>query len=386
MPEPELAEDRVRRTRPRAPREPLSPRRRPMMDARRLIVRSVRPLNAETPPEELSRSGITPTELFFVRTHGSIPCVDVGAFRLTVDGGVRSPLTLGLPELRARFTRTTVTSTLACAGNRRDELRPVPPGVGWGPGAIGTASWSGVRLRDVLLAAGLLPEARHVAFTGLDDAGGERFAGSIPIEKALSAEVLLADRMNDAPLPLEHGFPLRAVVPGYIGARSVKWLAAVTVQDEPSASAFQRHDYALHGAPLGELPITSAICSLASGAIVGTAVRVRGYAHGGGGRPVARVEVSADAGRTWSQARLPGRPQPWTWRLWQADLRLPPGAHQLVVRATDGSGATQPAEAATTGNPQGYLNNAWHRITVVTVPQPGPGGGERCTPAAQSPR
>jgi sulfite oxidase len=344
------------------------------MDARRMTVHSVRPLNAETPAQELGRSMITPSELFFVRTHGGLPEVDVRTLRLTVDGDVRSPLTLSLPELGARFPRATVTATLACAGNRRDELRPLPAGVPWGPGAIGTATWSGVRLRDVLRAAGLGPQARHVAFTGLDEAGDGRFAGSIPIEKASAAEVLLADQMNGAPLPAEHGFPLRAVVPGYIGARSVKWLAAVTVMREPSVSFFQRQDYALHGTPLGELPVTSAILGPTGGTVVGTAVRVRGYAAGAGGRPVTRVEVSADAGRSWSVAVLHGRPRPWTWRLWHADLQLPPGGHQLAVRAVDSAGANQPAEVDPTGNPRGYLNSAWHRITVLTVPAPAAGG------------
>ncbi|MCU1612749.1 MAG: Sulfite oxidase [Frankiales bacterium] len=367
----------LRRSARREAADPTTPGRSPAMGARRLVVRSLCPLNAETPPEELGRAELTPSELFFVRTHGAIPRVDVGAFRLSVDGDVRSPLTLSLPELRARFTRATVTATLVCAGNRRNELRPLPAGIPWGPGAIGTATWSGVRLRDVLLAGGLSSRAQHVAFTGLDDTGGERFAGSIPIAKALAAEVLLADMMNGAPLPREHGFPLRAVVPGYIGARSVKWLTAISVTPEASASAFQRQDYVLHGTPLGELQVTSAICRPASGTVVETGLRAEGYAAGTGGCPVTRVEVSADAGRTWSPATLHGWPPPWTWRLWHADLQLRPGAHELVVRATDSSGATQLVEMDPTGNPHGYLNNAWHRITVVAVPEPAAGGRAR---------
>jgi sulfite oxidase len=227
-----------------------------------------------------------------------------------------------------------------------------------------------VRLRDVLHAAGLTPRARQVAFTGLDDVGGERFAGSIPIEKALAAEVLLADEMNGARLPAEHGFPLRVVVPGYIGARSVKWLAAVTVTREPSTSSFQRKDYALHGAPLGEPPVTCAVCRPADGEVVGTRVRLEGYAVGAGGRPVAQVEVSADAGRTWSLAILHGRPQPWTWHLWHADLYLPPGVRELVARATDAGGTRQPRRVDAIGNPGGYLNNSWHRIRVIAIPDP----------------
>jgi sulfite oxidase len=225
-------------------------------------------------------------------------------------------------------------------------------------------------LRDVLREVGVRPGARHVAFTGLDNVGGERFAGSIPLGKALSGEVLLADEMNGRPLSPEHGFPLRAVVPGYIGARSVKWLTALTVQRGPSASSFQTTEYAVRGTPLGELPINSAVCRPPSGAVVGTAVRVEGYAHGAGGRPIQRVEVSADGGATWTAATLDGAAEPWSWRLWHSDMRLAPGAHEIAVRARDDAGATQPNGVETAGNPRGYLNNGWHRVRVVSVPAP----------------
>jgi sulfite oxidase len=329
-----------------------------------MILWSREPLNAETPLGLLCRSAVTPTELFFVRSHGAVPDVDPEQYRLTLTGDVRAPLTLSLAELR-RLPRTSVTATLACAGNRRGELGAVAGAIPWGAGAIGNAVWTGVRLADLLGPAGVAPEARHVAFTALDTAlvagGSEHFGGSIPLDKALDDEVLIADEMNGEPLPPEHGFPLRAVVPGYIGARSVKWLAAISVQRTPSESFFQTRDYAVDGRPLGPLPLSSALCALtdATGGLT-----LSGYAVAGDGRSVARVEVSTDGGRSWSDATLRSGPRdPWTWRLWDAEVALAPGPGELVVRAHDDLGRTQPEHAA--WNPRGYLNDSWHRTALA---------------------
>ncbi len=343
------------------------------MQAERLIVWTAEPLNAETPLPLLCRSDVTPTELFFVRSHGSTPAVDPGAYRLTVGGEMREPLVLSLAELRERFPRTTVTATLACAGNRRRELSRVAPvegGIPWGAGAIGNAVWTGVRLGDLLRAAGIGPEARHVAFTGLDEADAEGrsvlFGGSIPVEKALAPEVLVAYEMNGEPLAPEHGYPVRAVVPGYIGARSVKWLAAISAQRSPSASFFQATDYTLDGDPLAELQLNSAVCvPVEDEAVGGAPVVVEGYAIARGARSIERVELSHDGAASWVPATL-GRDggEPWTWRLWRAEVDLPPGPHELVVRAWDGSTEGQPEDAAATWNPRGYMNNAWHRVSL----------------------
>jgi sulfite oxidase len=306
--------------------------------------------------------------------------VDRESWRLVIDGVVREPLALRLDDL-SHFERATVTAALSCAGNRRSELGAVtqiPGQVPWGPGAVGNAVWGGVRLRDVLRTAGFDEQGRHVAFVGLDQAEEEgellQFGGSIPLERALDEDVLLADEMNGEPLPPVHGFPLRVVVPGYIGARSVKWLSTITVQPEPSTNYFQARTYRLypsrvrsetstedHGFPLGEIPVNSAICYPRDGeAVSGTRLLARGYAIVGG-RRIERVEVSLDRGRTFRPAELTGG-NGSSWRLWEAELEVGPGAGELVVRAWDSAASTQPEEAAGIWNLKGYLCNAWHRV------------------------
>ena len=242
------------------------------------LIRQESPFNAGPPPDRLRASFVTPVEDFFVRNHGGVPEVDAASFRLTVGGAVERPLELSLAELD-RFPRRELTATLQCAGNRRQELaerRPIPHELPWGVEAVSTARWSGVALADLLGAARPAAGASHVAFAGLDEAERHgrrfRFGGSIPLDKALAPEVLLATAMNGAPLPPVHGFPVRVVVPGWIGARSVKWLSGITLQAEPSDNYFQRVAYRLfpadvdagnvvwdQGAMLGELPVNSIV-------------------------------------------------------------------------------------------------------------------------------
>ena len=349
-------------------------------EQRALIVRSTEPLNAETPLELLGRTEVTPADLFFVRNHAAIPRVDPRAYRLGVGGMVEAPLTLSLDDLRGLGESVNVPATLACAGNRRAELdgfRAIPRELPWDAGAVGHAVWTGVRLRDVLDAVGVSPAARHVAFGGLDEPEVERtrveFGASIPLEKAFGPEVLLAWAMNGEPLRPEHGFPLRVVVPGYIGARSVKWLATVTVQDRASANYFQARGYRLvppdadgdaregESLELGEFSLTSAICRLEKAP--GETVVAEGYALAGGMRTIERVDVSLDGGTSWTLATLEGRAEPGSWRLWRAELDASNGGRgrDVVVRAWDSAANTQPEAVATVWNPRGYMNNAWHR-------------------------
>jgi sulfite oxidase len=222
-----------------------------------------------------------------------------------------------------------------------------------------------------------------VAFLGLDEmergGGLFGFGGSIPIEKAMSAETLLAYEMNGEPLPPLHGFPLRVMVPGYIGARSVKWLTNIHVQAHPSTNYFQAHAYKRFpahvqlehadwttGQMLGELPLNAVICYPQEGETVTAGpMRIEGYAITGTGGHIERVELSVDEGATWTQATLVEPSSPWTWRFWEARLTLPAGTYQMAVRAWDSAGRTQPQDARQVWNCKGYLNNAWHRVKIA---------------------
>jgi sulfite oxidase len=349
-----------------------------------LLVRQEEPFNGGPKPDRLLGSFLTSNELFFVRNHGGVPEVNPASYRLAVDGLVERPLSLSLEDLR-RLPRASVTATLQCAGNRRLEMmdwQPIKNELPWSTEAVSNAEWSGVPLREVLAAAGVRSEAHHAAFTGLDETErhGHRFnfGGSIPLGKAAHAEVLLADTMNGEPLPPVHGAPLRVVVPGYIGARSVKWLSRITLRETPSDNYFQTTAYRLfpphfgpdnvvweEGLMLGEGPVNSVILSPAEEDIVPAGrVVVRGWALAGGDRQVARVDVSADGGKTWTVADLDTEGGDYTWRLWESALELGPGDHEIACRAWDTAAQTQPEHASQVWNFKGYTNNAWHRVRV----------------------
>ena len=350
-----------------------------------LIVHDEEPFNAETGLVALAEGPITATDAFYVRAHGPVPELDPTTWRLHVNGLVMRELDLSLPTLREAFREREVTATLQCAGNRRaglSAIRDIPGEAPWGPGATGTATWTGVALADVLAVAGPLPDAAHVGFGGADVCPeaqpAQRFGGSIPLDKACRPEVLLAWAMNDEPLAPVHGAPVRVVVPGYIGARSVKWLERVEVRSMPWEGYFQHVAYRLlpedgtpgpdTGMPLGLVALNADVLSPADGEIVQAGpVEVRGYAFAGGERHVARVDISLDGGASWSQAELLEDLGRWAWRHWRAGIELAPGEHEIVVRAWDSSAATQPEDEAALWNPKGYVNNARPRIRVRAV-------------------
>ena len=350
-----------------------------------LIVHEQEPFNAETPRASLAEGPLTATDAFYVRGHGAVPQIDPTAWRLRVRGLVERELDLSLTTLREAFRERTETATLQCAGNRRAGLiavRDIPGEAPWGPGATGTATWTGVALADVLALAGPLRDAAHVGFEGADLSAeaepAERFGGSIPLDKACRPEVLLAWAMNGEPLPPVHGAPLRVVVPGYIGARSVKWLERIDLRSSPWEGYFQHVVYRLlpeHGTaapgagmPLGLVALNADVLSPADGATVAAGpVEIRGYAFAGGERHVARVDVSLDGGLRWSQAELLDDLGRWAWRQWQITLQLPPGEHEIMVRAWDSSAATQPEDEAALWNPKGYVNNARPRVRIRAV-------------------
>jgi sulfite oxidase len=327
---------------------------------------------------------ITPVARFFTRSHAAIPRIDPETWRLRVGGLVEQPRSFTLAELTGYFPSRTVAATLVCAGLRRDEflsLGPLPGELPWGPEPAGTGEWTGVAMGDLLRALRVKPEARHVVLIGLDqvERHGEQFGfgGSIDLAKALGDEVLLATHLNGAPLPPQHGFPLRVVVPGWVGARSVKWLGQIILGKDPTSNYFQTQAYRVQrqidaqkprdvsgGVALSEVPVNSVILEPEQGQRVSAGrVLVRGWAMGSGARVVTRVEVSL-GGRDWAPARLLPQESVWTWTFWETGLELPPGRHTLLVRATDSSGTTQPAELADTWNVKGYVNNAWHRVSV----------------------
>jgi sulfite oxidase len=350
------------------------------------LVRQAEPFNGGPPLSLLRADFVTPNGLFFVRSHAAVPEVDAAGYRLEIDGAARKPLRLSLAELHRRFPRRELTATLQCAGNRRLELisvAPIPGELPWGSEAVSNARWSGVRLADVLAAAQPQPSAKHVAFSALDECErhGHRFGfgGSIPLAKALASEVLLADEMNGEPLPPVHGAPLRVIVPGYIGARSVKWLERITLQENPSSNYFQSKAYRLfpphftaqnvdwdQGLMLGEQSVNAILChpnpddTVASGI-----VHAQGVAMAGGGRRVERVDLSSDGGRSWTPAVLEPDHGPWAWRFFHGTVELSRGKREIVARAWDSAAQTQPEHAAQLWNFKGYMNNAWARVRVL---------------------
>jgi sulfite oxidase len=351
-----------------------------------MVVHETDPYNAEPPRHGLAGRPLTPLDSFYSRNHGPVPDLDPTTWRCQVDGLVERDLELSLAELQDSFEHQQLTATLQCAGNRRAgflQVRDIPGEDPWGSGATSTAEWTGVRLADVLTAAGVRPAARHVAFAAPDVSQlavpPQPYGGSVAIDKAMAGEVLLAWAMNGETLPAAHGAPVRVVVPGFIGARSVKWLQRITAQHEPSDNYFQATAYRLlpadadpskagagDGLSLSSIALNSDILSLDDGDTVDAgSTEITGYAFAGDGRGVARVEVSLDRGATWVQAVLDEPVSPWSWRLWRATLDLPAGPLDIVVRAWDTSAALQPELAEQLWNPKGYVNNSWAHIRIT---------------------
>jgi len=305
---------------------------------------------------------ITPTERFYVRSHFPKPAVSVDGWRLKVEGMVERPFELSYEDLLA-MPATTQIATLECAGNARVSLVPQVPGAQWGFGAVSTAEWTGVPLAALLQQAKLTVGAVDVVLEGADQGAAKElpappatihYARSLPVSKAEDG-VLLAYFMNGERLPASHGFPLRAVVPGWYGMASVKWLSRIIVTDRPFQGYFQTTDYAHWErrdgipvrVPIREMQVKAQIARPAPHEVVprDTDYRMFGAAWSGSSN-VIRVEVSRDGGKTYSDAHLLGSVVPYTWRLWEYSWRTPgaTGPIILMVRATDASGHSQPGE------------------------------------------
>ncbi len=343
----------------------------------RLIVRSLRPEDLET-PVALLNTWITPNDLFYVRNHLYRPQINLKDWTLKVDGEVARPLMLTLDELQ-RMPRATVTVTLECAGNGRAFFDPPVAGIQWEKGAVGTARWTGVRLADVLQKAGMKRTAKYVVLDGADRPVGQvpDFIRNLPIEKALHPDTVLAYEMNGEPLPALHGFPLRAIVPGWEGAYSVKWLAQIQVTDREHEGFFVKTAYRYPtkriapGAtvdPKDMAPLTGLVVkSLINSPLDGTAVRGRrilitGFAWAGE-TDIARVDISTDNGSSWHPAHLGKDHERYAWRSFEYEWRVTePGSYLIMSRATDEKGRVQPMVSQ--WNPSGYLWNAIDQVRI----------------------
>ncbi|PGH00925.1 hypothetical protein AJ80_09087 [Polytolypa hystricis UAMH7299] len=357
------------------------------------------PYNGEPLPDKLAESEITPNRHHYVRNHGGIPSIDPNAFELEVNGLVNQARRFTLQELQneAFFPQRTVAITMQCSGNRRSEALSWNPGEGdeltstpWEQGAISTAKWTGISLKKIIkVCCGFNPGAKHVEFFGADTYikhnVPQNYTVSIPITKVQSNEVLLCWKMNDESLPKSHGFPLRAMVLGYIGARSCKWLYKIRALEAPSESPIQRKEY-LHyggqigkhngsfsdGIPLQEMPVSSAIMSPRLRDIVlhEGKIHVSGWAYSGGGRWPERVEVSPDGGCSWFAVPASNLTRKYrhAWRLWNLELPVQKEAWvELRCRCFDNAVNTQPADISEVWNWCGHLINSQHRVTIYSV-------------------
>ena len=377
-----------------------------------LLVRKAKPFSAECPTSFIQESYLTPNALWYTRHHHPVPVVDPDTFTMAIKNQTalsqEGEMTfanlkaLSLADIKNNYQKYEVVATMQCGGNRRDDLNAAgkTQGLCWDIGAISTAKWGGARLRDVLAdAAGIrtLADAermnvKHVHFLPLDPP----YDSSIPIEKALHeyGDVLLAYEMNGEELPRDHGYPIRIITPGAIGARNVKWVNSIRLSSEEAESTWQRGVQYKGFSPnvkkfdksvdpslalsVQEMPIQSAVTTFDPEVEVGEKdIDISGYAWSGGGRSVVRVDVTTDGGKTWSTATLgEGKDQrvgrAWGWTLWTATIPVPEGTavgdtFAVQCKAVDSSYNQQPEKVESVWNLRGILNNAWHTVEVTCV-------------------
>jgi len=341
----------------------------------KMRVMTEKPLNAETPRENM-RTWITDNAVFFKRNQGQFTeaPVDLSDWKLSIEGLVEKKIGLTFEDIN-RLPKVEMTDTLECSGNSRSLLKDKASGNPWTIGGVGNAVWGGVWLKDVLAPAGIKDDARHVSFAGLDKplgSAGIKFIRSIPLDKAMSS-TLLAYEMNGQPLPLEHGYPLRALALGWTGASCVKWLHRIEVLEKPYEGFFMDNVYRVFqkgedpksGEVVKDIQVKSIIVEPAKEQILSAGiVPVRGAAYAGEAG-IEKVEVSVDLGKTWHPAELIGPEQPYAWRHWEFLWPVNAGGdYTIMARATDTSGRRQPDTAR--WNALGYGNNGVreHAVTV----------------------
>ena len=343
----------------------------------KLIIRSIRPPDFET-PVALLNTFITPNEAFYVRSHMPIPQVDAAAWALKVGGEVNSPFSLSVDEIK-KLPAVTITMTLECAGNGRAFFQPAVAGIQWEKGAVSTARFTGARMSDVLKKAGVKTAGINVEMHAADRPPGTMpaFVRQVPMAKAMHPDTIVAYDMNGEPIPLVHGAPLRAIIPGWEGAYSVKWLNALNVLAKDSDSFWVATGYryptrrvapgaavdAKDMAPLTGLVVKSLITTPANGASQGVGkVMVGGFAWAGED-DIKAVDVSIDNGATWRPARLTGEQARYAWRAFAFEFNAPrPESYLILSRATDAKGNMQPAVSQ--WNPSGYLWNQYDSIRI----------------------
>ncbi|MBX6763903.1 MAG: sulfite oxidase [Rubrobacteraceae bacterium] len=332
-------------------------------------------------PLEALRHPVTPIGMHYLLTHFDIPSIEAEGYELVVSGLVRHPLRLSLDEIKAR-PAVTMPVMMECAGNGRAHLSPRATSQPWHEEAVGCAEWTGTPLRPLLEEAGLLEDAVEIIFTGHDrgiQEGVEHdYARSLPLEDALSGDVILAYEMNGQLLPPQHGFPLRAVVPGWYGMASVKWLKSITAIGEPFEGFQQAVSYRYQNS--AEEPGTPVTCKRPRALMVPPGIpdflsRMRYLRTGrtlvegrawSGRDPVERIEFSSDGGRTWEEAELGAPPGRYAWRPWRFEWEVQePGEYELCVRATDAAGRTQPTDGDEVWNHGGFGVNVCQRVAVM---------------------
>ncbi len=353
-----------------------------------LILQGERPLNAET-PETMLDDEVTPAEKMFIRNNGLIPepAADPQGWKLRIEGEVNAPIEIAVAELATRFPVVTRRLQLECGGNGRSFFQPQTRGNQWGNGAVSCAEWSGVRLRDVLAAAGLKESAKFTGHYGADphlsgDLNRASISRGMRIEKAMAEDTLIAFRLNGGPIPQLHGAPLRLVVPGWPGSLSQKWLTRIVLRATPHDGAGMggtsyrvplrpivpgSNDNGASFVELESMPVRSVLTSIAHGTRLSAGTRdldLRGHAWAGD-LTVRAVDVSLDYGATWKPMQVAAPVNDHAWQRWTGRVTLPSdGYFEIWYRATDSTGRMQPHQAAN-WNPQGYGGNPISRAAIL---------------------
>jgi DMSO/TMAO reductase YedYZ molybdopterin-dependent catalytic subunit len=348
------------------------------------------PLNAETPVHLLDEK-ITSAKHMFVRNNGLTPffnAEDIANWRLAIDGEVETPLDLSIEELRNEFDQVTLQLQIECGGNGRKFMTPAARGNQWTFGAVSCAEWTGVRLRDVLMRAGLKQSAVYTGHYGADlhlsgDPDKSPISRGVPIAKALEPHTIIATAMNGADIPLLNGHPLRVIAPGWPGSCSQKWLTRISIRDrEHDGEKMGGQSYRVPKFPVApgtevadadmkiieSMPVKSIITAPLTGHRIkaGQTFEARGHAWAGDNE-VSAMDVSVDFGATWARADLTAPANRHAWQHWRRALSLPErGYYEIWARATDDEGRMQPATQPG-WNPRGYLNNLQHRIAVFAL-------------------